>query len=251
MKITKISVIIAAYNEAETIEEIIRRVCAVDLPGIEKEVIVVDDRSRDATAEILRGIKNIRIFFHKKNLGKGGALRTGIANATGDVIILQDADLEYSPDDFPALIGPILEGRAELVLGSRFHGRGPHFLTKNGDPFLSHYIGNKMIIGLTNMLYGQKVTDYEGCYKAFTRTLALKVNVGANGFEFDNELICKTFRMGYGVAEVPIQYHPRLYSEGKKIKWQDGVRMLWSIVKWRIFPVNESLKANPGADVDE
>lgn len=232
----KISIVIAAYNEAKTIEEVIRRVDAVLLPGLEKEIIVVNDGSRDNTASILQRIPNIRAFSHEKNQGKGKALKTGISHATGDIIILQDADLEYNPEDYPALIHPILEGKSQLVLGSRFRLQGPRFFTKNGDPFVSHYIGNKMIIGLTNLLYGQKITDYEGCYKTFTRELAQRVNVQANGFEFDNELVCKSFRLGYKVVEVPIQYRPRLYSEGKKIKWKDGIRMLWTVLKWRFLP---------------
>lgn len=238
MKINKISVIIAAYNEAKTIKEIIRRVRAVRLQGIETEIVVVDDGSRDRTREILQGIEGIRVFFHEKNLGKGGALKTGIANASGDVMILQDADLEYNPEDFPILIKPILDNKTELVLGSRFLSQGPKFFTKNGDPFVSHYIGNKMIIGFTNFLYGQKVSDYEGCYKAFTITLARRVPVAADGFEFDNELICKSLRLGYKLIEVPIQYRPRLYSEGKKIKWQDGIRILWTVIRWRFLPVH-------------
>lgn len=236
-KFEKISVLIAAFNEEASIREIILKVQSVEIPGFEKEIVVVDDASRDNTAKILREIPGIVSFFHDKNRGKGGALKTAIAHATGDILILQDADLEYNPEDFPLLIGPILEGRTELVLGSRFSSQGPRFFTKNGDPFFSHYVGNKIIIALTNLLYGQKITDYEGCYKAFTRDLAQKVPIEANGFDFDNELICKSLRRGYRLEEVPIQYKPRLYSEGKKISWRDGLRMLWTILKWRFLPV--------------
>ncbi|HNX69528.1 MAG TPA: glycosyltransferase family 2 protein [Candidatus Omnitrophota bacterium] len=236
-KYSKFSVIIAAYNEEATIAEVIRRVRAATVPGLEQEIVVVDDGSKDRTAEILRGIPGIVALFHERNLGKGGALRTGIAHATGDILLLQDADLEYNPEDYPVLVRPIIEGRTELVLGSRFLYRGPRFFTRNGDPFFSHYVGNKLIVGITNLLYGQKVSDYEGCYKAFTRDLRQRVNVHANGFEFDNELICKSLRLGYRLTEVPIQYRPRLYSEGKKISWRDGLRMLWTIVKWRFLPV--------------
>lgn len=237
MELKKLSVVIAAYNEEATIAEVIRRVQAASVPNVSKEIIVVDDGSRDMTAKILRGFPGIRAFFHETNLGKGGALRTGIAQATGDVILLQDADLEYNPEDYPVLIRPILEGRAELVLGSRFLYQGPRFFTKNGDPFFSHYLGNKLIIALTNLLYGQKVSDYEGCYKAFTAHLARRVKVTANGFEFDNELVCKSIRQGFRLTEVPIQYKPRLYSEGKKIRCFDGLRILWTILKWRVLPV--------------
>lgn len=236
-EIKKVSVIIAAYNEAKNIAEVIRRVQAVALSGIEKEIVVVDDGSTDGTRDIIRQTANVRAFFHEKNQGKGGALKTGIANSSGDVFILQDADLEYSPEDYAVLLKPIQEGRTELVLGSRFSLQGPKFFTRNGDPFVSHYIGNKIIIWLTNFFYGQSVTDYEGCYKAFTRSLFDRVKVQASGFEFDNELVCKSIRLGYKIAEVPIQYRPRLYSEGKKIKWKDGIRMLWSILKWRFWPI--------------
>ncbi|MBU9889874.1 MAG: glycosyltransferase family 2 protein [Candidatus Omnitrophica bacterium] len=227
----------AAYNEEATIEELIRRVRAVTVPGWTQEVIVVDDGSKDRTPEILRQTKGITALFHEKNRGKGAALTTAIAGATGDILILQDADLEYNPQDYALLMGPILEGRADLVLGSRFFHRGPRFLTKNGDPFLSHYIGNKLIIATTNLLYGQRISDYEGCYKAFTRQLIQKIRVRAAGFDFDNELVCKSLRYGYRLAEVPIQYQPRLYSEGKKIRWKDGLHMLWTILKCRFLPV--------------
>lgn len=237
--IRKYSVIIAAYNEENTLEELIRRVKTVQMPGLLQEIVVVDDGSQDRTKEILRTIPGIVALFHEKNRGKGGALKTGIAHATGDILILQDADLEYTPEDYPTLMAPILGGRTELVLGSRFFYRGPRFLTKNGDPFLSHYIGNKLIIAITNFLYGQKISDYEGCYKAFTRSLAQKIKITTDGFDFDNELICKSLRKGYRITEVPIRYQPRLYSEGKKIRWKDGIYMLWTILKWRFFPIPE------------
>lgn len=233
----KYSVLIAAYNEEATIAELIRRVRSVSVPGMIQEIVIVDDGSKDATATILRQTQGITALFHEKNRGKGGALKTAIAHATGDILILQDADLEYNPEDYAVLMRPILDGRHELVLGSRFFYRGPRFLTKNGDPFLSHYIGNKLIIAITNLLYGQKISDYEGCYKAFTRLLAQKVKVNADGFDFDNELVCKSLRHGYRITDVPIQYQPRLYSEGKKIRWTDGIHMLWTILKWRFLPI--------------
>jgi len=236
-QLVKYSVVIAAYNEEATLEKLLRRVQAVTIPGMVQEIVVVDDGSKDHTGDILRRTPGITALFHEKNRGKGGALKTGIAHATGEIIILQDADLEYNPEDYPSLLTPILEGRAELVLGSRFSYCGPRFLTKNGDPFLSHYIGNILIIAITNLLYGQKITDYEGCYKAFTRVLTQRVNVITNGFDFDNELVCKSLRYGYRITETPIQYQPRLYSEGKKICWKDGFYMLWTILKWRFLPL--------------
>lgn len=232
----KLSVIIPVYNEAVTLHEVVRRVEAVSLPGLEKEIVVVDDGSRDRTREILKGMTGIKAVFHEKNQGKGAALKTGIRNATGDLLLLQDADLEYDPGDYPALLKPILDGKAEFVMGSRFLHDRPRFFTKDGAPFFSHYVGNYLIIWATNLLYGQRNTDYEGCYKVFTRSLIESIPVRTNGFAFDNELICKTLRRGHKIAEVPIHYHPRLYSQGKKITWRDGAVMLWTILKWRFLP---------------
>ncbi len=236
LKITTLSVIIPVLNEEKTLPEIIRRVQNVDLLGIEKDIIVVDDGSRDRTREILPTLPNIRYFLHSENQGKGAAIKTGIREALGEAIVIQDADLEYDPNDYNALLAPLLEGKGEFVMGSRFLLEKPRFFTKEGAPFFSHYIGNRMIITLTNFLYGRRNTDYEGCYKAFTRELAQSLPVQADGFEFDNELICKCMRRGHKIVEVPIHYAPRLYSEGKKIKWKDGLRMLWTIVKWRFLP---------------
>jgi len=230
-----LSVIIPAYNEEATIEEIIRRVKQADVGQLEKEIVVVDDGSQDRTREILQGLEGIRLFCHEKNRGKGAAIKTGIRNATGDILLIQDGDLEYNPEDYPVVTKPILEGRCEFVIGSRFQKERPRFFTRSGDPFVSHYIGNLMIIWLTNFLYGQSITDCEGCYKAFTKSLAQSIPVRANSFQFDNELMCKSLRRGYKILEVPIRYAPRLYMEGKKIRWQHGVMMLWTILKWRFL----------------
>ena len=232
----KLSVIIPALNEEKTIEELIQRVKRVSLLELEKEIVVVDDGSRDRTIEILKRMPDIRLVLHEKNRGKGAALKTGITHAGGDILLLQDADLEYNPEDYPVLLQPILEGKAEFVMGSRFLFQKPRFFSADGDPFFSHYIGNQMIIRLTNFLYGQKMTDYEGCYKVFTKSLIQTIPITADGFAFDNELICKSLRRGYPLVEVPIQYYPRLYSQGKKIRWGDGVVMLWTILKWRFLP---------------
>lgn len=233
----KLSIVIPAYNEEKTIRQIIQNVRAVDLPGIEKEIIVVDDKSRDSTREILKTLLGIKPIFHDKNKGKGGAVKTGIENSTGDIILIQDADLEYNPEDFSILLQPILKNEVDFVMGSRFLFSEPKFFTSDGQPFFSHYIGNKVITAFTNLLYGQRKTDYEGCYKAFTRKIANEIKVETNGFAFDNELMCKTFRLGYEIAEVPIRYESRLYSEGKKITWKDGMAILWTILKWRFLPV--------------
>jgi glycosyltransferase involved in cell wall biosynthesis len=235
-KFKSLSIIIPAFNEEATIREIIEQVRQVALPGLEKEIVVVDDASTDRTRDILQKTPGIRFVSHDRNKGKGGALKTGIAHSTGDLILLQDADLEYTPEDYAALLKPILEGGVQFVMGSRFLYEKPKFFTEKGDPFFSHYMGNRLIIWLTNLLYGERKTDYEGCYKVFTRGLIQSISIKADGFAFDNELICKSLRRGYRIQEVPIRYQPRLYSQGKQITWKDGLVVLWTILKWRIFP---------------
>ncbi len=233
-KFKKITILIPAYNESGTIKEVIEKVRQAPLPRhLEKEIIVVDDGSEDSTRVKLSELSGIQVFFHDRNQGKGAAVKTGIRHSTGDIILIQDADLEYNPEDYPVVLQPILSEFAELVMGSRFLCEPPKFFSKDGDPFFSHFIGNRIIIWLTNFLYGQNMTDYEGCYKAFTTSLARSIPIGADGFEFDNELICKSIRRGHKIAEVPIHYKSRLYSEGKKINWWDGLVILWTILKWR------------------
>ena len=236
MSAPQLSIVVPVYNEPTLIEPVLRQVLA---SPVEKEVIVVDDGSAEATKQVLARLQNelpILVITHSKNQGKGAAVRSGFQAATGDIVIIQDADLEYDPGDYPTLMRPILEGRAEVVLGSRFALHKPKFFTPEGEPFFSHYIGNNLIIWLTNTLYGFHATDYEGCYKAFTRRVIQETPVKANGFEFDNELICKLLRRRRKIVEVPIHYAPRSYKEGKKIRWQDGARMVWAILKWRVMP---------------
>jgi len=233
----KLSIVIPAYNEARTIDAILQKVHAVRLGTVEKEIIVVDDASQDETPQILdRWSSTVQIIQHKHNQGKGAAVRTGFEHATGQILLIQDADLEYDPEDYMAIIRPILDGKADVVMGSRFLHEKPHFFTKDGDPFFAHYIGNLAIIWLTNFLYGFHATDYEGCYKAFSRDIIAEIPVRANGFAYDNELICKILRRKKRVVEVPIRYNPRPYLEGKKITWRSGMQMLWAIVQWRIRP---------------
>jgi len=236
----KLSIIIPAFNEADTIEAVIRRIMAVDLGETCKEIIVVDDASCDDTPQVLRRLSGVQVIRHPVNSGKGSALSTGIKAATGDMVIFQDADLEYAPEDYPAIIQPILNGTCDAVMGSRFLRERPVFLGSRKSPYLNHYIGNLLIIWVTNVLYGKRFTDYEGCYKAFRRSVLLDTPVEATGFEFDNELICKVMRRGVRIAEVPIQYHPRTYAEGKKITWRHGLMMLWTILKWRLLPLPAS-----------
>jgi len=152
-------------------------------------------------------------------------------------VIIQDADLEYNPEDFQELLAPILAGRTEFVMGSRFLIEAQKFHWRSNSPFFTHYVGNKVIIWLTNLLYRNRATDYEGCYKAATRRFLCSITIQANGFEFDNELICKALRLRHPIIEVPIRYTPRSYKEGKKITWKHGMKMIWTIVKWRVLPL--------------
>lgn len=233
----KLSIVIPVYNEATTIDELLKCVQGIQVDGLSKEIVVVDDASTDGTAERLKDWNSsIQLITHPKNLGKGAALRSGFQTATGDILLIQDADLEYDPNDYRALVAPILQGRADAVIGSRFLLKKPHFFTRDGDLFLSHYIGNLIIVWLTNGLYGFRATDYEGCYKAFTRQVIRETPLTARSFDLDNELICKLLRRHRRIVEVPIHYSPRLYKEGKKIRWQHGVRMIWAILKWRVLP---------------
>lgn len=236
----KISIIIPAFNEEKTIAAVIRRVEAVVLGGMKKEIIVVNDASTDRTSEVLKDFRNIQVISHVRNAGKGAALSTGINAATGDMVIFQDADLEYTPEDYPVMIQPLIDGRCDAVMGSRFLRERPVFWGKRRSPYLNHYIGNLLIILITNFLYGKRFTDYEGCYKAFTRSILLDTPIQSTGFEFDNELMCKLMRKGVRIGEVPIQYHPRTYAQGKKITWRHGMIMLWTIVKWRFLPLHAS-----------
>ena len=233
----KLTVIIPVYNEEGTITEVIRRVMAADIGDLDREVIVVDDGSRDSTRAILRQMAGVTALFHARNLGKGSAIKTGLRAATGDIVIIQDADLEYDPNDFRALIAPIVAGQTEFVMGSRFLSAKLKFFGRGKSPFFSHYVGNKLVIWLTNIFYWNHATDYEGCYKAVTRRLLTSLAIEANGFEFDNELICKALRLKHRPVEVPIRYSPRSYLEGKKITWRHGVRILWTVIKWRLLPL--------------
>ena len=167
----KLSIIIPAYNEEATIEAVVNRVATVDLGSITKEIIVVDDASQDRTRDVLKTLRNVHTISHSINSGKGAALTSGIKAATGDIVIFQDADLEYLPEDYPAVLEPILAGRCEAVMGSRFLQERPQFWGKRRSPYLNHYLGNLLILWTTNLLYGKRFTDYEGCYKAFTLSL--------------------------------------------------------------------------------
>ncbi|MCX7919875.1 MAG: glycosyltransferase [bacterium] len=222
----KLSVVIPVYNEINTIEEILHRVQQVP---IEKEIIVVDDGSTDGTRDILKRIKadNIKVIFHERNLGKGAALQTGFSQVTGDIVIIQDADLEYYPDEYPQLIELIEQGKADVVYGSRFLGRHRVFL-------FSHYLGNLILNFLTNFLYNTNLTDMETCYKAFRREVIQGAKFKSKSFGFEPEFTAYIFRKRYRVYEVPISYDGRGYDEGKKITWKDGFIALYWLIRGRM-----------------
>jgi len=226
----KISVIIPVYNEALTIKEIISRVQNVDL---EKEIIVVDDHSTDGTSAQLKDIneqyENVQILTHDRNRGKGAALRTGFAAAGGDIIIIQDADLEYDHQEYKFLLGPILDGRADVVYGSRFLG-GPHRVL-----FFWHYVGNKFLTLLANVFSNLNLSDMETCYKVFKKKVLNEINLRSNRFGFEPEFTMKVAKKGFRVYEVPISYSGRTYEEGKKIVWKDGLKAVFAILWFRFF----------------
>ena len=221
-----LSVVMPAFNEKDTIEEIIRRVRAVPL---RTQLVVVDDCSTDGTREILARLATefgFTLLLQPRNMGKGAALRRGFDAVTGDLVVIQDADLEYSPEEFPQLIELICEGRADVVYGSRFLGRHRVFL-------FTHYAGNRVLTLLTNILYNTMLTDMETCYKVMRTEVLRSMTLHSNGFGIEPELTAKIFKRGYRVYEVPITYDGRGYDEGKKITWRDGVVALWVLLKYR------------------
>jgi glycosyltransferase involved in cell wall biosynthesis len=221
-----LSVVMPVFNERETIEEIIGRVLAVP---VRSELIVVDDCSTDGTRDILAALQarlGFRLLLHERNRGKGAALRTGFAAVKGDVVIIQDADLEYSPEEYPDLIALICEGRADVVYGSRFLGRHRVFL-------FTHYLGNRLLTLLTNVLYNTMLSDMETCYKVMRAEVLTSFSLRSNGFGIEPELTAKIFKRQYRVYEVPITYDGRGYDEGKKITWRDGVVALWVLFRYR------------------
>jgi dolichol-phosphate mannosyltransferase len=256
----KLSILIPVYNEEKTIIPILEKVESVVLPGISKEIVVVNDGSTDKTAERINDQKELRsqsyrtshlpkfvrrarseikdksikVITHEENSGKGTAIQTGIQHSTGDYIIIQDADLEYDPQDIPKLLQPIIEKRARVVYGTRLH-RLPRFHNEEKKPrFFLHYIGNRFLSLVTSMCYGQWITDMETCYKLFPRKAVVHMNLSSRRFDFEPEITAKLLKCGYKIFEIPITTTPRGYDEGKKLNtFRDGCVALWTLVKYR------------------
>lgn len=224
----KLSIVIPCYNEKGTILELLKRVQAVDLGDVEKEIIVVDDCSTDQTRELLNGAPTLydRLLLHERNQGKGMALRTGFAAVTGDIVIVQDADLEYDPNDYRSLIAPIIAGKAQVVYGSRN-------LKKNDFSYKTFQLGGKLVTWVTNILFGSKLTDEPTCYKVFDAKLLKSIPLTCTGFEFCPEVTAKVLRRKIKIIEKPINYFPRRKDEGKKINWRDGIEAITTLIKWR------------------
>ena len=226
----KLSIVIPVYNEAATISQIVDLVRSVEV-GMDKEILLVDDCSRDGTRDVLEKMgkeqADLKVLFHEVNQGKGAALRTGFTAATGDVVLIQDADLEYDPKEYPRLLQPIVEGHADVVYGSRFLGGGAHRVV-----FYWHYLGNRLLTTLSNMTTNLNLTDMEVCYKVFKRAVIQSIPLRENRFGFEVEITAKIAKRKLKIYEVPISYYGRDYSEGKKIGWKDGFSALRCIVKY-------------------
>jgi glycosyltransferase involved in cell wall biosynthesis len=227
-----LSVIVPVFNERATVAEVIRRIRAVELP-VEIEVIVVDDGSSDGTDKVLTAVgdSTVRVINHEQNRGKGAAIRTGMASVRGDLVLVQDADLEYDPADWSRLLDPILRGKAQVVYGSRFTGE-----RKNMMPL--HWMGNRFLSLVTNVLYSSTLSDMETCYKLFDRRVLEGITIKSDKFDFEPEITAKVLRRGYRIYEVPISYAGREVDEGKKITWRDGFGALKALVKYRFTPLD-------------
>jgi len=232
-----LSILMPVYNEAATINEILQRVETVDLGDVRKELIIVDDFSTDGTREILKSLNDqdrqaqqgrYRVYFHSQNMGKGAALRTAMTYASGDIVIIQDADLEYDPAEYAELLKPILDGRADVVYGSRLSG------AKVARAFnFWHYVGNKLLTFITNLLYNSILSDMETCYKVFRADVIKNIQIKSNRFDFEPEVTAKILKRKHKLYEMPISYYGRDFSEGKKITWRDGFAAIWALVKYR------------------
>ena len=231
MSASKISIIIPVFNEINTLEEILEKVEKASMHSLEKEIILVDDASTDGSREFLEKLADrYKVYFHPKNMGKGAAIRTAVNHITGDIAIIQDADLEYDPDDYNDLIKLIMEDKADVVYGSRLSGGKPSRSFK-----FTHFVGNKVLTLITNLLYDSTLTDMETCYKAFKADVIRNINIKSNRFDFEPEITAKVLKKKYRLYETSISYYGRDYHEGKKITWKDGITALIALVKYRFF----------------
>jgi len=226
----KLSIIIPVYNEERTIDRLISIIKGVDLKEVKKEIVVIDDGSKDKTVEKLKKIEGIKLILHKKNSGKGAAIRTGIKHVTGGIVIIQDADLEYNPNEYYKLIKPIIEGKTKVVYGSRR-------LNKKNKKHsgVSFYFGGLVLTALANILYGIRITDEPTCYKVFRTDILKGISLKCNRFEFCPEVTAKIAKKGLNIYEVPISYVPRSTKQGKKIRWRDGIAGALTLLKYRFF----------------
>jgi glycosyltransferase involved in cell wall biosynthesis len=224
-----LSVVVPVYNERTTVVEILRRMRQVDLP-VDLEIVVVDDGSNDGTEKVLGALEDstVRVIHHSLNQGKGAAIRTGLEHARGDLLLIQDADLEYDPDDWPRLLAPVLKGKAQVVYGSRFTGERRNLM-------FWHWVGNRFLSLVTNVLYNTTLSDMETCYKLFDRRVLDGITIKSDRFEFEPEITAKVLRQGYRIYEVPISYSGRDFDEGKKITWTDGFGALATLVRYRFW----------------
>jgi glycosyltransferase involved in cell wall biosynthesis len=224
----KLSVIVPVYNERNTVVEAVRRARTVDIP-LDREIILVDDGSTDGTRSVLPQLEDstVRVVLHPENRGKGAAVRTGLRHVTGDLVLIQDADLEYDPEDWPRLLSPVLRGKARVVYGSRFTGERRNML-------FWHWVGNRILALATNVLYNTTLSDMETCYKLFDRHLLESIRLRSDRFGFEPEVTAKVLRTGERIYEVPVSYAGREPEEGKKITWRDGIEALWILVRCRV-----------------
>lgn len=224
-----VSIIIPVYNENATILKLLENVKKAETGGLKKEIIIVDDGSTDGVRDVLKKLNNAKVFFHESNKGKGAAIRTGLQHAQGDIIIIQDADLEYDPQEYQKLLAPLITNKADVVFGSRFI----HGVSSNKNMYYSHYMGNIILTGMTNILYSTKLTDMETGYKVIKKQVLEDLNFKAMGFEIEPEITAKILKKGITIHEVSVNFDPRSFEEGKKIKWKDGIVALWTLIKYR------------------
>lgn len=229
--IKKLSIIIPVYNEEKTVTQVIKQVLNSDTKKLKKEIIIVDDSSTDNTKELLSKIndKRIKIFYHTKNKGKGSAIRTALNYTSGDLVLIQDADLEYDPSDYPKLIKPFEDDKVKVVYGSRY------LKNYKTEYLMLHYIGNVFLTFFTNLLYGSKITDMETCYKMISSDVIKALNLKSNRFGIEPEITAKILKKGYKITEVPIRYKTRSFAQGKKITWKDGIKAFYLLIKYRFI----------------